>query len=286
VLLQKSDGLSRPSEATAGGCDEADVDPPGGPMAQPWLASVDADGDGKPELLLPQNNFVRAVVLEKKTGTLAPTNQPQWTFRVKDQINGAANDSQIVGAATVMNGADAAPSIFLLDAQYNQLTLCQRDTNGVWRVVRNIKLPVSGFNALQSVALGGTNVQSVGFFGQNAVAWMPLAGDVWNFTTLDGYDTPIKDGYLNDVIAGDLTGSGRKDLVFLETAKNNLDLVRFDSNHKLVPGERWQVFETHTFRGVNAVPEPREALVTDLTGDKKNDLIVLVHDRILVYPQE
>ena len=74
--------------------------------------------------------------------------------------------------------------------------------------------------------------------------------------------------------------------MFLETAKNNLDLVRFDSNHKLVPGERWQVFETHTFRGVNAVPEPREALVTDLTGDKKNDLVVLVHDRILVYPQE
>ena len=25
---------------------------------------------------------------------------------------------------------------------------------------------------------------------------------------------------------------------------------------------------------------------TDVTGDKKNDLIVVVHDRILVYPQE
>ena len=141
VLLQKPDGSF----------DEEDVDPPGGAMAQPWLASVDADGDGKSELLLPQNNFVRAVVLEKQTETLAPTNQPQWTFRVKDQINGAASDSQIVGATTVAGGTNAAPSIFLLDAQYNQLTLCQRDTNGVWRVVRNIKLPVSGFNALQSV---------------------------------------------------------------------------------------------------------------------------------------
>ena len=36
----------------------------------------------------------------------------------------------------------------------------------------------------------------------------------------------------------------------------------------------------------DALPEPREALVADVTGDKKNDLIVLVHDRILVYPQE
>ena len=287
VLLQKPDGVSSQGEATADGFDEVDVDPPGGTMAQPWLASVDADGDGKPELLLPQNNFVRAVVLEKKTETLAATNQPQWTFRVKDQINGAAGDSQIVGATTVMNGTNAAPSIFLLDAQYNQLTLCQRDPSGVWRVARNIKLPVSGFNGLRSVALGGTNVQSVAFLGQNAVAWMPLAGDVWTFTTLDGYDTPIKDGYLNDVIAGDLTGSGRKDLVFLETAKNNLDIVSFDSHHKFVPAIRWQVFEAHTFRGVaNALPEPREALVTDVTGKGKHDLVVLVHDRILVYPHE
>ncbi len=287
VLLQKPGGLSRQSEATTDGFDEEDVDPPGGAMAQPWLASVDADGDGKPELLLPQNNFVRAVVLEKKTETPAATNQPQWTFRVKDQINGAAGDSQIAGATTVMNGTNAAPSIFLLDAQYNQLTLCQRDPSGVWRVARNIKLPVSGFNGLRSVALGGTNVQSVAFLGQNAVAWMPLAGDVWAFTTLDGYDTPIKDGYLNDVVAGDLSGSGRKDLVFLETAKNNLDIVSFDSHHKLVPAIRWQVFEAHTFRGVaNALPEPREALVTDVTGNGKHDLVVLVHDRILVYPQE
>jgi hypothetical protein len=73
----------------------------------------------------------------------------------------------------------------------------------------------------------------------------------------------------------------------METAKNYLDLVTFDAKRKLVPGDRWRVFEQHTFRGAaNAIPEPREAAVADVTGDKKNDLIVLVHDRILVYPQE
>jgi hypothetical protein len=61
----------------------------------------------------------------------------------------------------------------------------------------------------------------------------------------------------------------------------------FNKQHKLIPGNRWQVFEQHTFRGMaNALPEPRECAVADVTGDKKNDLIVLVHDRILVYPQE
>ena len=57
------------------------------------------------------------------------------------------------------------------------------------------------------------------------MAWLPLAGDVWQLTKLDEYDTPIKDGFLNDVIAGDLNGSGRKQLIFMETAKNYIDLV-------------------------------------------------------------
>jgi len=279
VLLQKP----------GGDFDEEDVDPPGGAIVQPWLAAADVDGGGKSELLLPQNNFIRAVVLEQQSGGngTTATNKPVWVFRVKDQINGAFSDSRIVGATAVMNGTNAVPSLFLLDAEHKQLTLCERDTNGVWRVTRNVDLPVSDFSGLQSVALGGTNVQSVAFLGQNAIAWMPLADDVWDFTALDGYDTTIKDGYLNDVVAGDLTGSGRKDLVFLETAKNNLDIVSFDSHHKLVPAIRWQVFEEHTFRGAaNALPEPREALVTDVTGDKKNDLVVLVHDRILVYPRQ
>jgi hypothetical protein len=280
-------------QQTGGQFDEEDVDPPGGAIDQPWLASADVNGDGKTELLLPQKNFVRAVVLEQKSSGATATNKPSWAFRVTDQINGAASDSRIIGATAVLDGAPksgAAPSIFLLDAEHPQLTLTERDTNGVWRVTRNVELPVADFNSLQTVTLGGVpqdKTPSVALLGQNAVGWLPLAGDVWSFTVLDGYDTPIKDGYLNDVIAGDLTGSGRKDLVFMETAKNNIDLVRFSKEHKLVPGDRWQVFEQHTFRGAAAaLPEPREALVAGVTGNGKKDLIVLVHDRILVYPQE
>ncbi|MCL5097755.1 MAG: VCBS repeat-containing protein, partial [Candidatus Omnitrophica bacterium] len=80
---------------------------------------------------------------------------------------------------------------------------------------------------------------------------------------------------------------GVKDLVFLETAKNHLDLVAYEPPRRLVPANRWRVFEERTFRGRRSeAPEPREALVADVTGDHKNDLVVLVHDRVLVYPQE
>jgi hypothetical protein len=187
----------------------------------------------------------------------------------------------------VPRGTNSVPSLFLLDAERKALTLCERDAAGVWQVVRNILLPVSDFTSLQSVAWGGGQANSVAFLGLNSVAWMPLAGKTWEFTSLDGYETPIKDGFLNDVISGDLDNDGRKDLVFMETAKNHLDLVLFSADHKLVPGDRWQVFEQKSFRGRSGdATEPREALVADLTGDGKNDLAVVVHDRILVYPQE
>ena len=128
------------------------------------------------------------------------------------------------------NGTNAAPSLFLLDAERKALTLCERDDAGVWQVVRNVQLPVSDFASLQPIALGRTNFNAVGFLGLNAVAWMALEGDTWEFTEIDSYETPIKDGHLNDVVAGDLNSDGRKDLVFLETAKNYLDIVEFDAN--------------------------------------------------------
>ena len=264
--------------------DEQDVAPPGGSAEQPWMSTADVDGDGKPELLLAQKSFVRAVTLKAETKN--ETNKI-WVFTVKDQINGAGSNSRIVGAASLSNGASSVPSLFLLDAERKALTLCERDSNGVWQVIRNVLLPFSDFTELQPLALRGEQANSIAFLGVNAVGWMALDGLSWEFTELDSYETPIKDGRLNDVISGDLDQDGRKDLVFLETAKNYLDLVIFDKSRKLVPATRWQVFEERTFRSRRGdQAEPREAMIVDVTGDKKNDLVVVVHDRILVYPQQ
>lgn len=271
--------------------EETDVAPPGGSVEQPWLSTADVDGDGKSELLLAQKNFVRAVVLKPGAQGKDETNR-NWSLTVKDQISGASGNSRIVGAAPLRNTTNKVASLFLLDAERKALTLCERDTNGVWQVVRNVLLPFTEFHALQSLRLGeatrGASAEnSIGFLGVNAIGWMSLAGQTWQFSELDGYETPIKDGHLHDVVSGDLDQDKRKDLVFLETGKNHLDLVIFDKHGKLNPTTRWQVFEERTFRGRRGdQPEPREALIMDVTGDKRNDLVVIVHDRVLVYPQE
>lgn len=274
-------------QQSGGGFEELDVAPPGGSVENPWLTFADVDGDAKAELLLAQKNFLRAVVLRLGAATDGSTNKPAWTFEVKDQINGAGSNSRLVGAAAIPRGNNPVPALFLLDADRQALTLCERDPAGVWQAVRNVSLPITEFTSLQPLARGGARPNSVAAFGLNAVAWLALDGGTWELRVADTYETPIKDGYLHDVVSGDLNQDGRKDLVFLETAKNHVDLVLFDAGHKLVPGDRWQVFEQRTFRGRGGeMPEPREAAVADVTGDGRSDLIVLVHDRILVYPQE
>jgi hypothetical protein len=269
------------------GFEEVDVQAPGGSMEQPWMAHADVDGDGREELLLPQRNFLRAVVLKPDDESAGSTNR-SWAFSVREQINGAANNSRLVGAAALRNGSNAAPSLFLLDAERKALSISERNTNGVWQIIRNLPLPLSEFSDLQPVSFDSKVPNAVGLVGLNTAAWQSLRGKTWELTELDGYETPIKDARLNDVVTGDLNQDGRKDLVFLKTAKNYLDLVILSKEGKLVPANRWPVFEERSFRGRRGTDsqEPREAVIADFTGDGKNDLAIIVHDRILVYPQE
>jgi hypothetical protein len=234
----------------------------------------------------PKDGVVRPAVLRSEAEPVDGTNR-LWSLIVKDQINGAASNSRIVGAAPVRNGDNPIASLFLLDAERKAVTLCERDTNGVWQVIRNIPLAYTEFTELRPLTLAGPRPNSVAFLGLNSVAWLALTGEAWESVELDGYETRVKDGRLHDVISGDLNQDGRKDLVFMETAKNHLELVHFDRDGHLVPVNRWQVFEERSFRGRRGdQAEPREGLISDVTGDGKSDLVVIVHDRILVYPQE
>jgi hypothetical protein len=286
VILIPYEKLKMLLQTPAGDFDEVDLVPPGGASDQPWMGAADIDGDGKPELLLAQRNFIRGVVL-RSDDSRSSTNRSGWTFAVKEQINGTASNSRIVAAASLRNSTNRLDSLFLLDAERKCLTLCNRNPAGAWQVVRSLPLPITEFSSMQPVALGGDNPNSIALLGLNGVGWMKLEGRVWEFTELDRYESPIKDAFLNDVVSGDLNQDGRKDLVFLETGKSYLDVVTFEPPHNLVPANRWQVFEERSFRSRRSeAPEPREALIADMTGDGKNDLVVLVHDRIILYPQE
>ena len=78
------------------------------------------------------------------------------------------------------------------------------------------------------------------------------------------------------------------------------EILAFDRNRHILEvlapsektGENWssllhfELFEENArFRGRKGESAIREVLIRDFTGDQRPDILILVHDRVLLYPQ-
>ncbi|MCH2161823.1 MAG: hypothetical protein MK085_08115, partial [Phycisphaerales bacterium] len=62
--------------------------------------------------------------------------------------------------------------------------------------------------------------------------------------------------------------------------------LSFSDLGKLHPMASFKIFESKIFSaGEPREFEPRQAIIVDVTGDGLNDMVLLAHDRILIYPQ-
>jgi hypothetical protein len=79
------------------------------------------------------------------------------------------------------------------------------------------------------------------------------------------------------------------ELVAVDPEQNVVEILARDPATKAwVSQLHFKVFEADQhYQGKKGSPlQPRETVIADVTGDGKNDLILLVHDRVLVYPQQ
>ncbi|MCF7669130.1 MAG: VCBS repeat-containing protein [Verrucomicrobia bacterium] len=267
---------------------EFDISPPAGGLQNPWAETADIDADGKPELLLARENFVRALTVKPEINSKTDTEQTNWTFHVKTQINGAYDNSKIAAITSIPGGTNSESYLCLLDSATKSLSVCEKDDAGIWQVKKNLVLPVSDFDYLDTIRAGTNNDSCIAFAGLNSIALMPLGGKTWSVSDLCGYESPISNGHLLDVTSGDLNSDGIQDLVFIETSEHAMEILSFVPPDSLVKGARWKVFEERSYRSnmQGTAYEPREMLISDLTGDDKNDLAIVVHDRILLYPRK
>jgi hypothetical protein len=75
----------------------------------------------------------------------------------------------------------------------------------------------------------------------------------------------------------------------VEYKHNHIEILTLDSAGKPVPAMRFKTFEDKTYREARPQAggvEPRQLKVADVTGDGKADLVIIIHDRIIIYPQD
>ncbi len=236
------------------------------------FALADVTGDGRPELLLAQDNLARALAVQ----------DGRWT--VVDQYNPETADAKITGLAALPGDA-GSPTLVLYERKASELLVLKRRKDNAYGVVQS--MPVGAFELTAMAALPIGTTGKVGVLMADTSKLMVLSPDESAPTLVEqqSYETDTKDAVLADTVVGDLNHDGVRDVVVVDVGKAALEILTTQPGGTLVKALRFQVFQGKRFANTPDVfGEPREVLIGDVTGDGHDDVVLLVHDRLIVYP--
>jgi hypothetical protein len=260
--------LGRPGEppAPAGGSlgPLAGVTPAG-------LSLMDLKG---PALIVAQNTFARNLVLDK---------QGRW--EVKDQYNSGRGTAQILGAATLDTDGDGTKEIVLLDKVSKSLLFLELK-DGVYRPSGTLSVGPIDFQGMFVADFDGDGRDDLLLAGTDRFGVVLTGRKGQRFKSLASYESNRTEARLTDLVAGDLNGDGLPDIALTDTAEHFVELVTYAGHADLNRALAFKVFERKSFQNARDLVEPRDLAIGDVDGDHRADLILLVHDRILVYRQD
>ena len=252
------------------------------------IAVVDVDGQAGKELLVAQKNFARSLVFE---------DGQRWS--IIDQYNAKSKENKISAVAAFDidgKGAGNRPSILLLDGQKGELQILKAGEDKTYRFEKELDVGRWGAAAHLKclfAPLTGSRVKNILLFDGEKFALItpPSESEVRHHLAQQfSYETKIKDGVYGNLMAGDINSDGRPDIIMVEYKRNHIEILALNSEMKPTPAMRFKVFEQKSYRGSKkrgkTGVEPRELKIADVTGDGKDDLVTVIHDRIIIYPQD
>lgn len=231
---------------------------------------------GKKGLLVSQQNFSRHMVLS-----------PQKRWEVSDQINVTESNARLSAGTILDLNGDGEPDVALVDAGLRKLRLLQK-VEGTYQPWKEIDIGEFPVKSLKVADLNGDKRNDLLLFGADKFAVLFATGYTTTLKELATFESQIDKVYPTDVVAGDLNNDGHIDLAMTDTRGHFIELVQYRHSTGLKHALYFRVYEQKSFRNEDDSKdaEPREAAIADVTGDGLPDLILLAHDRLLVYPQD
>ena len=69
-------------------------------------------------------------------------------------------------------------------------------------------------------------------------------------------------------------------------AEQSLEIATYAGDPDLLPAITFKVFERKNFRNVGDTIEPRDMAIGDVDGDGRADIVLVIHDRVVVLRQD
>lgn len=251
------------------------------------IALADLDKTAGDELLIAQNNFARSLVFADSLN-----------WRVLDQYNAKSTENRISAvSAFYLSGLGLTdkPAIVLLDTTKGQLQILKPDEDETYRFEKQVD--VGRWNSAPHLkmlyeSISGTPVRSIILFDSEKFAVITPASEEYKVRRLEqrfSYETKIRDGVYGLFAVGDINSDERTDIIMLEYKGSHIEILALNPEYQPIPAMRFKIFEEKSYREAEkrqASVEPREMRISDVTGDGKKDLVILIHDRVIIYPQD
>ena len=230
----------------------------------------------KPAVIVAQDNFARSFLLDEEN---------RW--KLQEQFNAAEPNAKLAGAVTLDLDGKPGDEVVLIDTGVKRLRILRKEETGYvsWKEIELGDFP---FSFARRGDFNGDGQQDLLLFGGSRFAVLYAGRTDPELKEIASFETELEKVYFADVVAGDVSGDGATDLIVLDTRSHYLEILNYDKEAGLQHALHFKIFEEKSFQSSDEAggSEPREGIVADVTGDGLKDLIILVHDRLLVYPQD
>ena len=227
-----------------------------------------------PVTLVAQDNFARSIRLDAGN---------RW--QVLDQFNPVESGAKIVGTATLNLDGKEGNELVLIDGGMNKLRVLRKDGEQ-YEPWETVDLGAFPYIAARVVDLNDDQQDDLLLFGASRFIVLYAGRRPPVLNMMMTFESKLDDVFFSDLVAGDLNDDGQPDVALFDSRKHQVEIITRRDN-ELVHALNFLIFETKGFgRESSEGMQPREGLIADVTGDGRDDLILLVHDRVIVYPQD
>ncbi len=237
---------------------------------RPGSGVFDIDGDGKREMLLAQKTFARALRVE----------DGKWV--VVDQFNPDSPNVELTGLAAYRS-ANGQPTVLLYNRQ-DATVLALQPKEGTFRQTAAIPTINMDLNEMRTLTTADGR-QAILLIDSSGLLLLAPDRPAPRFVSVHEYASKTRDAWLGDVVIGDVNHDGIRDVAAIDMRLAAIELLTTMPSGAFAKALRFQVFQGKRFSDrPDSSGEPREVLIGDVTHDGIDDVVLIVHDRLIVYP--